>query len=65
MIWRRSYLVRQVQVIQGDPPAELLAEYVDGEGGALDDWFCSHGDVTDEFTELVDNDDLDYWGRRG
>jgi hypothetical protein len=65
MIWRRSYLVRQVQVIEGDPPADMLAEYQAEDGASgddMDEWFCNNGVIVDETTELLGGDDeLDYW----
>ena len=54
-VYRRTFLVRQVQIWDFDPPDGLD---LDGDFGAFDDALCDQGEVIDDYTELIDDDDL-------
>jgi hypothetical protein len=54
-VYRRSYLVRQVEVYQGDPPDGLDPdEFVD-----FDEWLVENGEVVDSYVEYIDDDGLE------
>lgn len=57
----RSYLVRVVQVYDGDPPADWAGEpFVAGAplDGAQDEHVCNNWQLLSDETELLDNDEL-------
>lgn len=57
---RREYLVRHVQEYTLEIPADLdPEEWLDGDLGAFDEAVCLDGQLTVEYDEPIDNDDLD------